>query len=84
MEDGKEKILNAVDTMTEMMYFRMSEKYDEGYTGWDGQGPNPVTDGEIMGRITDKLAKEKLSPMDYIDIANFAMMGFFKEVNRNC
>jgi hypothetical protein len=72
------KIIKAISSFADSMIDRMIEKMNAGYTGWDGEGDNPIKDYEIITRIKEKIQKEAITGMDWIDIANFAMMGWWK------
>jgi hypothetical protein len=76
-------ILDAVRGFSEDMGNRMIQKLREGYTGWDGTGDNGIKDYEITIRIKEKLQKAEITERDYVDIANFAMMGFWLLKKRN-
>lgn len=71
------KIIKAVNSLADEMSDRMIEKMKAGYTGWDGMGDKPVTEYQIIVRIKEKMQKPEITQMDWVDIANFAMMGWW-------
>lgn len=75
MEDAK-KIMDAVREFGADMRDRMFEKKSAGYTGWDGTGDTPIKELECVTKIKDIMRREPMSIRDWIDVANFALMGW--------
>jgi hypothetical protein len=76
MEDAK-KIMDAVREFGTEMRDRMFEKKTAGYTGWDGEGPKAIKELECVQRIKSIMFREPMTARDWIDVANFAMMGWW-------
>lgn len=70
------KIEKAIDLFTNEMKKKMIKRLDDEYKGWDSRGLMP--DFELMCRMYDKILKTPIE--DSIDIANYAMMLWYRNM----